>query len=101
VTTMSVTLGDSVEYTDDVLFKEIDGEAVLLHLDIGEYFTLDPVGTRIWALIRERGGQVGAVLDGVLAEFDVTPEVAQRDLLALLEQLITAKLVRVAGRTIT
>lgn len=94
---MAVTLGDSVECGEDVLFKEINGEAVLLHLEVGEYFALDPVGTRIWTLIRERGGQVGAVLAGVVAEFDVTPDEAERDLLALLEQLLAAKLLRLAG----
>lgn len=93
----SVTLLDSVEIVDDVLFKAVDGEGVLLHLDLGEYFALDRVGTRIWALIGERHGKVGAVLDGVVSEFEVTRAEAERDLLALLEQMLIAKLLRVTG----
>lgn len=91
---MTVTLLDRIAITDDVLFKAIDGEAVLLNLEGGEYFALDPVGTRIWALIGERG-EVAAVLDGVVAEFEVTREEAERDLLGLLEQLLAAKLIQV------
>lgn len=94
MTAKGVTLADTVAPVDEVLFKELEGEAVLLHLDVGRYFALDPVGTRIWALLRERGGRVADVLDGVVAEFDVSPGEAERDLLALLDELVAERLVR-------
>ncbi|MBX3466783.1 MAG: PqqD family protein [Planctomycetes bacterium] len=95
MTARGVTLSDRVTPAEEVLFKELEGEAVLLHLDVGRYFALDPVGTRIWALLREREGDLAAVLDGILAEFDVAREEAARDLLALLDELVAERLVRV------
>ena len=35
----------------DVVCREIEGEAVLLHLGTGIYFGLNAVGTRIWQLL--------------------------------------------------
>ena len=47
------TLTSRVKVNDDVLFQELQGEAVLLNLKSGVYFGLDPVGTRIWQLFAE------------------------------------------------
>ena len=38
-----------------VVFREMDGEGVLLNLDSGVYFGLDAVGMRIWTLLLEHG----------------------------------------------
>ena len=35
-----------------VLARVVGEETVLLHLDSGTYFGLDPVGTRAWQLIQ-------------------------------------------------
>jgi hypothetical protein len=48
-----MTLDSRVKVNDDVLFQELQGEAVLLNLKSGVYFGLDPVGTRIWQLFAE------------------------------------------------
>ena len=37
----------------DVLFQDVSGETVLLDMASEQYFGLDEVGTRIWALLNE------------------------------------------------
>ena len=39
--------------SDKVVGCEIDGEIVLLHLDTGTYFGLNPVGAEIWNFVRD------------------------------------------------
>ncbi len=51
---MTPTLDAAFRIPDEVIFRELDGEAVILNLDTGIYFGLDAVGTRIWRLIEER-----------------------------------------------
>ena len=51
---MAPTLDAMFRIPDEVIFRELDGEAVILNLDTGIYFGLDAVGTRIWRLIEER-----------------------------------------------
>ena len=71
---------------DDVIFRELDGEAVVLNLDTGIYFGLDAVGTRIWGLIEQRMA-LKAVLDTLIDEYEAPPDRLQRDLLAFVDQL--------------
>jgi len=39
---MDLTLNDSIVVSEDVLFRELDDEAVLLNLKTGIYFGLNP-----------------------------------------------------------
>ena len=71
---------------DEVIFRELDGEAVVLNLDTGIYFGLDAVGTRIWRLLEERK-PLKAVLDTLIEEYEAPPDRLQRDLLAFVERL--------------
>ena len=71
---------------DEVIFRELDGEAVVLNLDTGIYFGLDAVGTRIWRLLVERK-PLKAVLDSLIDEYEAPPDRLQRDLLAFVERL--------------
>ena len=91
---MEVTLRDSISIPGDVLIRELDGEAVLLHLETGTYFGLNPVGTRIWQLIAE-GYSLEQVLETLSGEYDVDRRVLETDLLELARQLCANGLGRV------
>ena len=91
-TPASVTLATRVQPSAEVLAQEVGGEAVLLDLAGERYFGLDPVGTRIWALLAQ-----APVLEQVHAtlceEFQAEPARIETDLLALVQQLAAAGLV--------
>jgi len=89
------TLSQSVTIGEDVVFRELDGEAVILNMDSGIYFGLDAVGTRIWRLIEEHAS-LQKILEVMREEFDTTPGVLQRDLLAFVGQMLDKGLVRIA-----
>ncbi len=76
----------------DVLFRELAGEAVLLDLKSQRYFGLDPVGTRIWQLLDERG-KTESVLQAMLDEFDVEEAELRRDIAAFIRELEAAGLI--------
>ncbi|HEY6507112.1 MAG TPA: PqqD family protein [Vicinamibacterales bacterium] len=69
-----------------VVFRELDGEAVLLNLDSGVYYGLDAVGTRVWALVVEHGTARG-VCDQMEKEYAVSPEVLERDVDRLITEM--------------
>ncbi len=91
---MDITLAHRATRSDDVLFQEVGGEAVLLDLASEQYFGLDPVGTRIWQLL-EKAQPLQSVFETICAEFDAEPERIQGDLMVLMGQLATAGLVKV------
>ena len=72
--------------SDDVVFRDLAGEVVLLNLATGTYFGLDAVGTRIWHLIAEHGSKE-TVIDALLAEYEVADDQLRRDLDDLIGRL--------------
>jgi hypothetical protein len=76
----------------DVIFRELDGESVVLDLSSGRYFGLNAVGTRVWQLIRQ-GQPVDGLIRAVTSEYDADVDAVERDVLALLEELKTRGLV--------
>jgi hypothetical protein len=75
-----------------IAVRELEGEAVLLDLNTGTYFGLDPVGTRIWQLLGERG-RIGSVRAALVDEYEVTRDGATNDLLRLVDELAAHGLV--------
>lgn len=71
----------------DVVFREVEGEVVLLNTVTGQYFSLDAVGSRIWALLGTTGTSRAALETALLDEFDVTETQLRGDLDALLKEL--------------
>jgi hypothetical protein len=67
-----------VAIPETVLFRDLDGEAVLLATDSGKYFGLNEVGTRMWSLLRLHG-DVEAVCQTLLAEYNVPEERLRED----------------------
>jgi hypothetical protein len=82
-----------VSIPSDVLFHELDGEAVLLNLQTGKYFGLDPMGTRIWQLLVEHGSPAMAY-NILLEEYDVDAERLETEMLSLVDQLAAHGLIR-------
>lgn len=79
-----------------VLSREVHGEAVLLHLDSGEYFGLDAMATRMWQLLSELGDPK-RVESAICEEYDVEPQSASRDVKAFVSRLLEQRLVELVG----
>lgn len=77
-----------------MLYRELDGEAVILNLETETYYGLNETATRMWALLSE-GPRIEAVISQLHSEFDVNREELERDVLDLVEQLHRRSLVDV------
>lgn len=73
-------------------FREVGGEAVLLNIKTGQYFALDGVGTRVWAMLEAGASQSDAV-QTIVAEYDVEEERARSDIDELVAELMSHGLV--------
>ncbi len=76
-----LSLASRVRIPDGVLSHDLQGEAVILDLNTGLYFGLDPVGTRIWHLIQEHQFLQKA-LDSMVEEYEVGEAQCTQDLLS-------------------
>jgi hypothetical protein len=80
-----------VRVNPNTLHRELQGEGVLLQLDSGEYFGLDEIGQRMWALLVEHR-DLSVVASRLADEFDAEPEVLTRDLNELVDELVSRRL---------
>lgn len=79
----------------DVLFTSMGEDAVLLHVQRGDYYSLNRVGARLWVLTD--GTKSIKDLAGLITEeFDISLDQAIKDILELAEQLEKEGLVTVS-----
>jgi hypothetical protein len=70
-------------------------EVVMLHLDQGVYYGLNPVGAAVWQLIQEPR-RLGDIVDALTREFDVDRERCVCDVQELIDALVERQLVSVS-----
>ena len=71
---------------EGLIEAEVDGELLGLHVDNGLCYGFNPSATRIWALI-ETSQTVTQLCRTLAEEFEVEPDEARSDVIALLEDL--------------
>jgi hypothetical protein len=70
----------------DVVFEQLEGELVLVHLRTNRIYSLNRTGARVWELLGE-GLNRTEVLEQLEREFVVARDEVEREVDALLEQL--------------
>ena len=78
----------------DTAVRKIDDVFYVMHADTSELHNFNEVATRVWELVdgqRTVADIVGAITD----EYEVTPAVAEADILAFLDELLQKDLIRV------
>lgn len=79
-------VADTVVASKGVLSSPLGEEVMILDPKAGVYHGLDPVGARVWELIREPR-TIAGVRDALLEEYDVESAQLEQDLFALLGAL--------------
>ena len=91
---MPITGDSIVSQVPDLVSTELDGYTMLMNVEAGRYYSLDPVAGRIWQLL-EQPAPLRDVCAALEQEFEVTPERCEQDVLGLVERLGEAELVRI------
>ncbi len=87
-----------IEISNQVLVRDLDGEAVILDLKSQRYFGLDEVGLVTWQLISQFP-DVEVVKEKMLQEFEVDLARLEEDLEVFLGRLEEEGLITVHGRS--
>ena len=80
-----------------VAAKVMDGEAILINLSTGAYYSIPSTGGFVWSLV-ERGMSIHAITDAVASHYVVPREQAAADVLRLADELVAEGLAAVAAR---
>ena len=64
----------------------LDEESAILNLKNSVYYGMNPIGTRVWNLLKEPR-TIAELRDALLSEYEVDAKLCERDLLDLLEKM--------------
>lgn len=78
--------------SSNVISTVLDGDAVLMHLQSGVYYGLDPVGADVWSRL-EQPVREEDICRHIAETFDVDVSVCRNDIRTLLKELEEAGLV--------
>ena len=80
---------------EEVAAKAIDGEAIIINLANGVYYSMDKAGAFIWQMVQD-GHTIKDTIKAVTVRYDIPCEKAEKDVLSLLEELLKENLVRLS-----
>jgi len=75
----------------NLIWRVVDGEAILLDTATGYHFSLDPIGTEIWQSLQS-GDTVDDIAARISRTYEVSPDVARKDVVEFLDELRSARL---------
>jgi hypothetical protein len=75
-----------IQARPDLLWREVDGEIVLLDPKQGHYYALEGSGTRLWKLLQEKT-TLGNILFSFLNEYEVEEKMLRQDLVGVYKRL--------------
>lgn len=88
-----ITSTSTYAVTNDVLFRELEGEMVLLDTSSATYFSLNETGTHVWRLVRSRA-TVEEVCQELATKYGLSQEEVMADLIPFLEELLEVGLIQ-------
>lgn len=75
-----------------IIDGELDDNQVMMHLEKGKYYGLNPVGKRIWDLI-EQPKSFQEITKILLEEFDVSKEQCESEVQTFLDKAIQNEII--------
>jgi hypothetical protein len=79
-----------------VIGEVLDGEAIIVNLDSGAYYSLDGAGAEVWPAA-QAGATLADLVDLVAAKYDGEAETIAAGIAALVEELVTENLLVAHG----
>ena len=83
-----------VSRNEAIVFTDLDDTIVMMDVDEGKYYELDPIGVRIWTLL-ETSRTAADICDALARQFDVALDTCRRDTLEFLQTASSLRIVHV------
>ena len=78
---------------EDIIFTELDDAIVMMDVDEGRYYELDPVAARVWVLVGERR-TMRSICDALMEEYDVSAEICEQDTREFVRTAVEMRIMR-------
>ena len=75
----------------EIMTADMNGSTVMMDIETGKYYNLGDVGGEIWKLLQEPLC-LNELMDKLMAQYDVSREQCETDIIPFLQQLIDSGL---------
>jgi hypothetical protein len=79
-------LKKSAESESRFVWRIVEGEALIVDLTTGGFFSLDRVGTEVWTAL-QNGWELPQIVETIAVKYGVDEQMVHRDVADLLEDL--------------
>lgn len=77
----------------EIIDGSIDDSQVMMHIEKGKYYGLNPVGKRIWELTEKRVSE-DEIISTLLSEYDVSEELCRKEVVNFLEKAVESDILK-------
>jgi hypothetical protein len=81
---------------EEILSSDMDGETVMMSVENSEYYSLSPVGTRIWEIV-EKEISYKDLISQLMSEYSVDIETCKSDTEEFINELINKGLIELVN----
>ena len=89
---MTLSLNQKISRTPSVLSSSIDDETVMMSIEQGMYYNLNPIASAIWAML-ETPHTFDQITEKLMEEYDVDQPTCQTETAEFLQALAKRKLI--------
>ena len=86
---LKMLTNETIEIPDHVVFREMDGQMLVMSFERGGCFSLDEIGGRILRLL-DSGQSVGSIVETLAAEYNVSADQCEADVSSFIGDLVPA-----------
>jgi hypothetical protein len=87
----AISIDSVILRSDDIVCGVVDSDMMMMSIENGKYYQLNPSAGRIWNTL-EQPMTVSGLCDKLCKEFKVTPEDCRKDVLPFLDELVSRKI---------
>jgi hypothetical protein len=84
---MGISSDTTFKTSENITWRNVNEEVVILNLKSGEYFTLNDVGQFVWLAVADQKN-MEEIRQKVVDAFDVTPEKASEDIEEFISRML-------------
>ncbi len=81
---------------EEILSSDMDGETVMMSVENSEYYSLSPVGTRIWEIV-EKEITYKDLISKLMSEYSVDEKTCKTDTEEFINELINKGLIEMVN----
>jgi len=91
---MNIKSDSVLKPSENVTWRDVNNEIVVLKLSTGEYFTFNSLGHELWLAIAD-GRSIKEIIEQIISEFEVEQEQAEKDVKNFISGLLANDLLSV------